>query len=63
MATKSEQNLKLTSSAIIHALKTMEDQDHIEKCADNSYHLINPLFKTALQLYYQDYLPLEQTVS
>lgn len=55
-----QQNLKLTSSAITHALKTMEEQDYIEKCEDNSYRLISPLLKTSLRLYYQDYLPIEQ---
>lgn len=58
-----QQNLKLTSSAITHALKTLEEQDYIEKCPNNSYRLINPLLKTSLQWYYRDYLPIEQTAA
>lgn len=49
-------NLKLTSSAIVHALKTLEERDYIEKLPDNSYQIINPVIKASLKIYYQDYL-------
>jgi hypothetical protein len=45
---ENQQRLQLTSSAIVQALKVLEQRDFIEKTPNDTYRLMDPLIKYAL---------------
>ena len=44
--------INLTSSSVSEAVKVLEQRDYVEKKENGEYHLIDPLIKTAIQLYF-----------
>ncbi len=51
-----QRKLDLTSPSILSALSVLENHDLVEKQADGSYHLIDPVMRDTLINYYSEYL-------
>lgn len=46
--------ISLTSSSVVDAIKILEQRDYIEKKENDEYHLIDPLIRTAIKVYFEN---------
>ncbi len=53
---ETQRNLDMTSSGIVQSLSTLEQSDYIERLADKSFRIIDPVLKSTLAIYNGDYL-------
>ncbi len=45
--------INLTSSSVVDAVKILEQRDYIEQNENGEYHLIDPLIRTAINIYFE----------